>query len=239
MPSTALPLRSLGTAELLRAFDGPEPAPVARALALLAQATGLPEEELARWSVGRRDANLLHLRAQLLGPSLQALAPCPACGEVAEVAFPFDAVLSGPAEPEPPALLNVGGLQLRLRLPTSEDQLALAACIDADTARHLLLHRCVEGASSFDQGLTQAVADAMAQADPDADIQLVLDCPACGHRWSQILDVPAFVLAETRALAQRLLQEVHLLASAYGWSERDILALSPWRRQAYLGLVAP
>ena len=31
--------------------------------------------------------------------------------------------------------------------------------------------------------------------------------------------------------------EVHALASAYHWHERDILALSPVRRQAYLELL--
>lgn len=229
----------MGAAEVLRAFDGPESAPVARALALLSQATGLREQDVARWSVGRRDAHLLRLRAQLLGPSLQALAPCPACGELAEAAFPFDAVLSGPPEPQAPGPLEVGGVKVRVRLPTSEDQLALSACGDPDTARRELLRRCVEGPSSFEPAVAEAVAEAMAQADPDADIQLALACPACGHPWTQILDVPAFVVSEIRALAQRLLEEVHLLASAYGWAERDILAMSPWRRQAYLAMVAP
>jgi hypothetical protein len=32
-------------------------------------------------------------------------------------------------------------------------------------------------------------------------------------------------------------REVHLLASAYGWRESDILAMTPWRRQLYLELV--
>ena len=39
------------------------------------------------------------------------------------------------------------------------------------------------------------------------------------------------------AWAVRLLGEVHELASAYGWREHDVLALSPWRRQAYLQMV--
>jgi hypothetical protein len=33
------------------------------------------------------------------------------------------------------------------------------------------------------------------------------------------------------------LRDVHELASAYGWRESEILALSPQRRQAYLELV--
>ena len=41
------------------------------------------------------------------------------------------------------------------------------------------------------------------------------------------------------AWALRTLAEVHRLASAYGWREQDILALSPARRQLYLGMVGP
>jgi hypothetical protein len=33
------------------------------------------------------------------------------------------------------------------------------------------------------------------------------------------------------------LREVHVLASANGWSEAEILALSPQRRQRYLEIV--
>ena len=39
--------------------------------------------------------------------------------------------------------------------------------------------------------------------------------------------------------AGRMLLDIHALARAYGWSESDILALPPRRRQAYLELVAP
>jgi hypothetical protein len=37
--------------------------------------------------------------------------------------------------------------------------------------------------------------------------------------------------------ASRLLLEVHALASVYGWSERDVLNLSPRRRRLYLDMV--
>lgn len=235
----AASLHPLGAAELLEALDGSESAPVARALALLARATGLSEAELGRWPVGRRDAHLLRLRAQLLGPVLQALAACPACGESVELAFPVEEVLTGPEAPAAPAPLPRGDALLQWRLPTSEDQLALAAFGDPGAAERELWRRCTAGTAVLDGPLREAVAQALAEADPDADIQLALQCPACGHGWSQVLDVPAFVLSEAQTLARRLLGEVHLLASAYGWAERDILALSSWRRQAYLALVMP
>jgi hypothetical protein len=39
--------------------------------------------------------------------------------------------------------------------------------------------------------------------------------------------------------AERCLDQVHTLARAYGWSEAQILALSPVRRACYLGRVLP
>jgi hypothetical protein len=49
--------------------------------------------------------------------------------------------------------------------------------------------------------------------------------------------VVAYFWSEINAWAYRLLGEVHSLASAYGWREEDILAMSPWRRHVYLEMV--
>ena len=35
-----------------------------------------------------------------------------------------------------------------------------------------------------------------------------------------------------------LVHAVHALASAYGWTEADVLAVGPWRRQVYLQAVS-
>ena len=74
----------------------------------------------------------------------------------------------------------------------------------------------------------------MARADPQADVTFSITCPACGHAWQAIFDIVSFFWREVNAWSYRLLYEVHLLASAYGWREADILAMSPWRRQCYL-----
>jgi hypothetical protein len=82
-----------------------------------------------------------------------------------------------------------------------------------------------------------AVAERMAQADPQAEVQLALTCPACQHEWLATFDILSFFWIEINAWALRLLQEVHRLASAYGWRETDILGLSSWRRQFYLEMI--
>ena len=81
------------------------------------------------------------------------------------------------------------------------------------------------------------LAQAMAEADPQGDLLLALECGACGAAWEAPLDAAAFVWSEFAAEARRLLHEVDTLARSYGWTEPAILALSPRRRQRYLTLV--
>lgn len=77
----------------------------------------------------------------------------------------------------------------------------------------------------------------MAQLDPQGDIQLTLACPKCSHEWLSPLDIVSYLWREINTWAGRTLNEIHLIASAYGWREADILALSPRRRQTYLELI--
>ena len=79
----------------------------------------------------------------------------------------------------------------------------------------------------------------MAQADPQADLQLAFRCPDCGHEWQPLFDIARFLWQELHAWALHMLREVDTLAASYHWAEADILALSPRRRQAYLELCAP
>ena len=77
----------------------------------------------------------------------------------------------------------------------------------------------------------------MARHDPDADVSIAFECPACGAAWLSRFDIVSYFWGELDDWAQRLLAEVHALARAYGWSEAAILALSPTRRRFYLEMV--
>jgi hypothetical protein len=48
----------------------------------------------------------------------------------------------------------------------------------------------------------------------------------------------SFFWNEINTWAYRMLRDVHALATAYGWREADIVAMSPWRRQVYLDMVS-
>ena len=89
-------------------------------------------------------------------------------------------------------------------------------------------------AAGLSEDVMEAIASRLAAADPLAEVLIDLSCLACRHQWQVLLDIERFLWTKISVLARRLLQEVHALASAYGWTEREILALSPARRQSYL-----
>jgi hypothetical protein len=216
-----------------------------RALALLAAAD--PEaawEELGALPLGERDGRLLALREESLGPRIEALARCPACAQPLDVVLDVRDLRSGvPGDAASERKLARDGFTLRFRAANSLDLLAAESCSSVEEARRRLAERClleawrdgqpVAADEMTDQDLA-ALAAGMAEADPGAELLLELRCPACGHAWSALLDVGSFFWAELDVQAQRLLQEIHVLARAYGWREADVLALSPRRRRTYL-----
>jgi hypothetical protein len=242
-------VRALSGAALLAAWEeGSARGPAGRAVALLAAATPRAERDaLERLPLGARDGRLLELREATFGPTLRALASCPRCGERLEFALPADGIRAPhAADAETVHPLEHGGLRVRFRVPTGADLAAAGARGDPDEARRVLLRRCVVEAEREGEPVDPAalhpdeeaaLAAAMAAADPQAEVLIALCCEGCGHAWETALDVAEFLWTEVGTEAQRLLYEVHALASAYGWREGDVLALSPARRRAYLEMV--
>ncbi len=241
--------------ELLQVWERALDAPVAARGLWMMQLADVAGDERA-WldlPLGQRDACLLQLHARLFGRALEGVATCPGCQATVEVVLDSEA-LQLPAAEMPsdglPALdLHVAerDLAIRFRPVNCGDLLALQHCRDACAARQALLERCVTDIAGRDAmevaGLPQHVqaelAAAMAAADPQADLQLDCICPDCSHRWHPVFDIAAFLWQELHAWALRLLRDVDTLARAYHWSESDILAMSPRRRQAYLEQCVP
>ena len=131
-----------------------------------------------------------------------------------------------------------GEYDLEARLPTTADLAAIETVGDLTLARETLFERCVGVATSdLPSPVVDAVIAAMAAADPQADVQVDASCPSCGEQWREPFDIASYLFTELSVFARRLLSDVHELALAYGWSERDILALSPARRNAYLEIL--
>ncbi|MCG0290840.1 hypothetical protein, partial [Streptomyces sp. PSAA01] len=122
----------------------------------------------------------------------------------------------------------------------------------AARARRALLARCLVSVhragqpvpadrlpvAELPEPVQRKLAEAAERADPAADVTLNVACPECGEATRAELDIASYLWAELDHWARDLLLDVHLLATAYGWSEPQILALSPLRRRYYLELCA-
>jgi hypothetical protein len=236
-------MRGLSGHEILALMEcGDGRAPVERALLMLLAA--LPESswsELALLPVGRRDKLLMELRNRTVGRRIRAYAECPQCGERLELDLSSDVLDTG-SELIPAELIEVGEMRWNVRAATSRD--VIDALVEGSDAEGALLNRCVEevdGGGTMPSGLApdlrERLARAIADIDPAAEIELVMECPACGNSWTLLFDVGTFLWEELAARARRLMREVHALARAYGWNEEEILAISDHRRAQYLELI--
>jgi hypothetical protein len=227
-------MRALSATELLSVWEaGRSQIPLQRALTMLAVACPeVSSDSLGRLTIGQRDARLLTLREITFGSEITGVTQCPECGEKIELSVNSPDI--GPAtETEVPneLVVQANGREVRVRLPTSTDLLAISTSEE-------LLERCLlNGGEHASENFLAMVGEKMSSADPMADIALALDCPNCEHQWEAPFDIVAFLWHEISTAARRLLREVHTLASAYGWTQSEILALSPARRHAYLEMI--
>lgn len=239
-------MHPLSASELLAVWERGRGQPPVRQALLLLEAACPDEtpEALATLPVGRRDARLLKLRASMLGPRLESVVACPACGEPLEFSLEAKTLLAASEEDLPETLtIQNDGYAISFRLPNSLD---LADVVTRpDGAVSLVLERCLVqaryqgedvGVAHLPEEAITAIIDRMREADPQADVRLALSCPACAHQWQSLFDIVSFFWSELEAWAQRLLHDVHTLASTYGWREADILAMSAWRREQYLNM---
>ena len=206
-------------------------------LALLAYA--YPDSDadtLGALALSRRNAELVQLRLRLFGGALDLVAHCPQCETALELALDANAFAAADA-PLPAQRIACGDRIVQVRAATAADLLDLPD--DAVLAQRTLAQRCVVDAvlqvdaGELSDDALAAIAQALAQADPAATTELVLDCPDCATRWPAAFDIAAVLWREIDAWARRTLHDVHALASAYAWTERDVLALSPTRRKLY------
>ncbi|QOV40053.1 hypothetical protein IM697_17640 [Streptomyces ferrugineus] len=236
-----------GAAELLATWEaGLAEAPTSRALLL--HRTARPDVDSAALPVlpvGEREADLFALRRALFGERMQVRLGCAACGE--DMEFDLDAgefarSLGGPGD----SLVRVeqDGWDVEFRLPGVADLTAAARAADPRAA---LLARCLVtavrdgaavAAADLPAPVQRRIAEAVEAADPGADVTLNIACPECGAATRAELDIASYLWTELDAWARDLLLDVHLLATSYGWSEPEILALSPLRRRYYLELCA-
>jgi hypothetical protein len=188
-------------------------------------------EDAADLPLPERDRRLLALREGAFGPSLECMATCPGCG--ARIEVPVDARALANLLPRETGAVEIGRRVVALRPLTSRD-LAAAHDVAPEVLPAFLRRRLAPDSDApAEAAAVEAAIEAQAEA---AEMRLALTCPECGTEWRDALDIGAHLWAEVEAAALRTMAEVAELARAFGWSEPQVLALSPARRSVYLSL---
>ncbi|MGH7647023.1 MAG: hypothetical protein ACREND_02820, partial [Gemmatimonadaceae bacterium] len=127
------------------------------------------------------------------------------------------------------------------RRPTGADQRAWAQASFADlqhavyaAASSLLLDADVAVTTESD---VHALEEALAANDPLSHFSVSAVCPYCGARADYEIDLDALAMQWLYAARTAMIETVHALAQSYHWSEAEIFAIAPWRRDQYLALV--
>lgn len=209
--------------------------------ALLAQCSERGDA-LFWWSqaVGVRSAALLRLLAATEpAPHLGLTARCSnaLCGAAFEFDLPLQELANCAGDT---ALLRVAldeNRSVTLRRPTGADlrhwrsQVFTSREQAVGTMQATLL---LEG--QLQPGDEAALSDAIAALDPLVAFSVDCACPSCNAPNSVAVDLEALALARLAARQRALLREVHSLASHYGWTEQEALAIPTGRRAHYLAL---
>lgn len=216
-----------------------------RADALLEAASGA---RVTARTPGELNAALVALHARMFGRSMDLLSHCPSCGVVAQFSCDGDTLVQaesdGPATPV--FIVEEDNHRVEFRLPEPADlessgpdespeafaDRVIARCVLASTRDHVSVPT-----SELPISVLDAVSQRMEALDPDASLSFALACPECAARWSAPLDLGELVWQKVQAAAEHLLLDIDALARAYGWTEADVLRLSPERRAAYVQMV--
>ena len=205
---------------------------------------------LIKLTIGQRDRMLLEFREKVFGPNLEGFACCPNCSESLEINMSTNDFLrqqeSKISDNAEFLEFSVDNLNCKSRLPNSLDLAAVLACKDVNDAFQLLVKRCLvnitsDGKNVETDQLSASIIDKLGtvfvESEPYADIMLDLKCPACNHNWQMSFDILTFLWNDISSYAKNLLWEIHTIASAYKWSENEILSMSSIRRKHYMEML--
>lgn len=245
-------MKPLQTSELFSVWEQSIDLPVlSKALLLLAKACGVNDIiSIETMSIGERDARLLVLREWMFGKRMQHVSHCPVCKEKVEwETNTTDLHLQNFKNTSVEKILQISddAFEIKFRLINSRDIMELMKRFqESENIANNLLRSCIIEINKGGEKITldevpnevlMKLENEMTKHDPQADIQMALDCPACKHKWSVAFDIVSWFLSEINHWAKHILQEVFLLARFFGWSEKDILNMTPRRRSLYLQMI--
>ncbi len=244
-------MRPLTLMELLEIWEhGIHQSAIVRSLYLLSVSCSIPDlSDVARLSIGDRDAHLLQLREWMFGSILNNVTDCPNCHEKLEWQTGVQDLRLQTVDTDAPVRifeLQQDGYNIRFRLPNSEDLIKATTNPDYRSNPEKLLGDCILsiqsnskvcGIDELPDSIIGLINHRMAEEDPQADLRMVLSCPQCAHGWEAPFNILTYLWSEIDTWARHILEEVYILARTFSWSERDILNMSSHRRQLYLEMI--
>jgi hypothetical protein len=209
---------------------------------LLLLESGFPSlaiSDLAQLPIGHRDYLLMKLRASAFGASATGFAYCPYCKSEEE--FTFDTSIVTKPEMTNESMFDIehDRYRIRFRLPNTRD-VALSGNEKELLDRIIVSatdNDCRIDASGIPDELVGMINAKISQIDPLSHIMLNLVCSSCKQSWDLVFDVVIYYWAEIERLAKNLMSDIHVLASAYHWSPKDILSLPAGRRKVFIEMV--
>lgn len=222
---------------------------IERSLYLLSALYNTDVETVGRLSIGERDARLLSFRQWIFGPKLMNVSQCPNCKTSIEWETDIRDILLQSVKTgatEKTLHMEEDGYQVDFRLPNSFDIMEAMNNKQSGSHSAKLLSGCIlhihhenpEKTGELPPQLLAKMEELMSDADPQADITMVLNCPDCHNSWNSAFDILNYLWLEIDNWAKKMLREVAVLARAFGWSESEILGLSYNRRKMYLDLIS-
>lgn len=201
--------------------------------------------EVAELSIGERDIKLLELRESMFGPVLMNRIDCPECRQSMEWEMKTEDLIPADYKPVNGQVfeLHSGNYKINFRLPNSRDVMEVLSENIPDAGS--LAKRCIleirqkgnKKLKKVPDNVIGQLNDKMEELDPAADIRMSVSCPECSCNWQARFDIMSYLWFEIDNWAIRLFRDVYTLASAFGWSEQDILSMNAGRRQLYVEMI--
>jgi hypothetical protein len=191
--------------------------------------------------VSARTAGLLGLAALDGADAIDVELRCPDCSQPLEISLGVDELLDREGSAiDRLTLVAESGVVMELRRPTGRDQATWAATAFTDERawRQAAASRICDGTGALDDEMLDRIERALDEADPLLRAAVETACPDCGAVSQQDVDLIACALERLRRAQHIAIETVHQMASHYHWSEAEILAMPPWRRERYLSLLA-
>lgn len=186
------------------------------------------ETEVTALTVCQADRALAQIYLMLYGPLAECRASCQLCDENYEFNLDLAQIIAS-QDSERPASSDIEGVWTlpggtRVRAPTHADL--------ADDPATLAARLILEGEASAEE-----IGSFLETASPVLTIDVDAQCPNCKAAGQLRFDLSTYLTRRLNAEHPFLVRETHLIASRYGWSHSEIMALTRDDRRAYAGLI--